>query len=209
MSFSWAATMRADQGVRLGDDIFRLCNRSGLRRVLIGVESGSPDILRRIKKDTTVEQIVTSAEMCARHGVAVIFSFIVGIPGETYDDVIQTVSLIKKLRAMSPRFETSIFYYKPYPGSTLSAELTDDMPKSLGEWAEFDYVQGAAGRWVSPQTYDFMERFKFYNRYAWGTERIVKRPIQMLARWRCRHNWFSWPVEKAILQRLRPEPELS
>jgi radical SAM superfamily enzyme YgiQ (UPF0313 family) len=207
--FSWAATMRADQGVRLGDDIFRLCNRSGLRRVLIGVESGSPDILRRIKKDTTVEQVVTSAEMCARHGVAVIFSFIVGFPGETYDDVMQTVSLIKKLRAMSPRFETSIFYYKPYPGSTLSAELTDDMPKSLGGWAEFDYVQGAAGRWVSPQIYDFIERFKFYNRYAWGRERIVKRPMQMLARWRCRHNWFSWPVEKAILQRLRPEPELS
>ena len=47
LPITWAATMRADQGVRLGDDIFRLCARSGMRRVLIGVESGSPEILKR------------------------------------------------------------------------------------------------------------------------------------------------------------------
>lgn len=201
--------MRADQGVRLGDDIFKLCVRSGMRRVLIGVESGSPDILKRIKKDTTIEQIVESAEMCVRHGVAVIFSFIVGFPGETYDDVMKTVALIKKLRAMSPKFETPIFYYKPYPGSAISSELTSAMPASLDEWAAFDFVQGEAGQWVGPETFQFMERFKFYNRYAWGRESLAKRPLQLLARWRCQRNWYDWPFEKAIVQRLRPELELS
>ncbi len=209
LPISWAATMRADQGVRLGEDTFKLCIESGMRRVLIGVESGSPDILERIKKDTTVEQILASAEMCARNGVAVIFSFIVGFPGESYDDVLQTVSLVKKLRSMSPIFETPIFYYKPYPGSAISSELTDDMPKSLDQWASFDYVQGEAGQWVGPEMYRFMERFKFYNRYAWGRESLAKRPLQILARWRCQRNWFDLPFEKAIVQRLRPEAELS
>jgi anaerobic magnesium-protoporphyrin IX monomethyl ester cyclase len=209
MSFSWAATMRADQGVRLGEDVFKLCVKSGMRRVLIGVESGSPAMLKRIKKDTTIDQIVSSAEMCARNNVAVIFSFIVGFPDETPDEVMQTVSLIKKLRSMSPNFETPIFYYKPYPGSEISAEFTAEMPQSLEAWAEFDYVQGAAGRWVSPEMYQFMERFKFYNRYAWGGQRIAKRPLQLLARWRCQHNWFNYPFEKTIVQRLRPEIELS
>ncbi len=37
-SFTWTATMRADQGERLGDDTMALCVRSGLRRVMIGVE---------------------------------------------------------------------------------------------------------------------------------------------------------------------------
>ena len=100
LSFTWAATMRADQGVRLGDDIFKLCVNSGMRRVLIGVESGSPEMLKKIQKDTTVEQVLGSAEMCARHGVAVIFSFIVGFPGESEDDVMKTVALIKTLRSM-------------------------------------------------------------------------------------------------------------
>ncbi len=209
MSFTWAATMRADQCARLGEDIFRLCVRSGMRRVLIGVESGSPAMLKRIKKDTTVEQIFSSAEMCARNGVAVIFSFIVGFPGESYNDVMQTVSLIKTLRAMSPDFETPIFYYKPYPGSEISAGVATDMPTSLDQWAQFDYVQGTVGSWVPQATYEFMERFKFYNRYAWGNERIARRPLQILARWRCQRNWFDWPLEKAIVQRLRPGAGLS
>lgn len=209
MSFTWAATMRADQGVRLGEDAFRLCVKSGMRRVLIGVESGSPAILKRIEKDTTIEQVMLSAEMCARNGVAVIFSFIVGFPGETDDDVMQTVALVKKLRAMSPAFETPIFYYMPYPGSAISAELTPEMPQSLDAWAEFDYVQGEAGRWVSSDMYQFIERFKFYNHYAWGGRRIVKRPLQLLARWRCQRNWFDFPFEKTIAQRFLPRVELS
>lgn len=209
MTFSWAATMRADQGVRLGEEVFSLCVRSGMRRVLIGVESGSPEMLERIEKDTTVEQILECAEMCARHGVAVIFSFIVGFPDEAEEQVMQTVALVKRLRRMSPKFETPIFYYKPYPGSTLSQNLGANMPGSLEDWAKFDYVQGAAGEWVSPETYRFMERFKFYNRYAWGGERLAKKPLQALARLRCKRNWFAWPVEKLIMDRLRPEVELS
>ena len=38
LKFTWAATMRADQGVRMTEDIWQLCKRSGLRRLLVGVE---------------------------------------------------------------------------------------------------------------------------------------------------------------------------
>ena len=209
VEFTWAATMRADQGVRLGEETFKLCVRSGMRRVLIGVESGSPAVLERITKDTSVDQVLASAEMCARHDVGVIFSFIVGFPGETGDDVMATVELVKRLRSMSPKFETPIFYYKPYPGSALSTGLESQMPSSLEGWSEFDYVQGSAGPWVSPPIYQFMERFKFYNRHAWGGAGLLKRPLQLAARWRCQRNWFGWPVEKLIVDRLKPEPELS
>ena len=180
-----------------------------MRRVLIGVESGSPSMLKRIKKDTTIEQILASAEMCVRHDVAVIFSFIVGFPGESYDDVMKTVALVKKLRSMSPMFETPIFYYKPYPGSSIADEAASDMPQTLDGWAKFDFVQGDAGRWVSPTTYEFMERFKFYNRHAWGARRIARLPLRTLARWRCERNNFRFPIEKAIVQRVWPETNLS
>jgi len=209
LSFTWAATMRADQGVRLGDDILKHCVDSGMRRVLIGVESGSPAMLERIQKDTTIEQILSSAEMCARHGVAVIFSFIVGFPGESHDDVMKTVALIKTLLSMSPRFETPIFYYKPYPGSSIAEQITTDRPQTLEAWADFDFVQGEAGRWVSPETYEFMQRFKFYSRHAWGISRPLRRPLQALARWRCERNYFRFPFEKAIVERLSPERRLS
>ena len=209
LRFTWAATLRADQGVRLGEEIFELCVKSGMRRVLIGVESGSPAMLKRITKDTTVEQILESADMCRRNDVAVIFSFIVGFPGESEEDLSRTVELVKKLRAMSPKFETPIFYYKPYPGSALSTGLEEYMPTSLDDWAKFDYVQGSAGPWVSAKTWRYIERFKFYNRHAWGHPRVAKLPLRSLARWRCKRNWYRIPIEKAILQKIRPETELS
>ncbi len=209
--FSWAATLRADQGTRLPEEVFKLCKRSGLRRVLIGVESGSPHIIKMITKDTRLEQILTSAELCVRHDVAVIFSFIVGFPGETTDDVQATLDLVKKLRAMSPKFETPIFYYKPYPGSQLTIQGTDDdsMPQTLMEWAEFDYVDGDTGPWVSAETYRRVERFKFYNRFAWGAETWQHWPLQKLARLRCQYDAYQWPIEKLVMDRISPPPALS
>ena len=209
MKFTWAATMRADQGVRLPEEIFELCIRSGLRRVLIGVESGSPVVLERIMKDTTVDQIIAAAEMCARHGVAGIFSFIVGFPGEGNAEVQETLDLVKKLRAMSSQFETPIFYYKPYPGSRLAQEVTADIPRNLDEWANFDYVAGAAGPWVSPQIYRLVERFKFYNRFAWGPQTAWRKPLQRLARWRCERDCYRLPLEKLVVECVKPVPRLS
>jgi radical SAM superfamily enzyme YgiQ (UPF0313 family) len=41
LPITWTATLRADQACRLGDDLFAKTVRSGLRRVMVGVESGS------------------------------------------------------------------------------------------------------------------------------------------------------------------------
>ncbi len=209
LQFTWAGTLRADQGVRLPDDTWRLCVRSGLRRVLVGVETGSNSMMKRIKKDTTVDAVLETAAKCRQHDIAVIFSFIVGFPDETEEEVEATLGLIKTLRAMSPKFETPLFYYKPYPGSTLAANVGDDVPKTLEEWARFDYVAGAAGGWVSPSLYRRIERFKFYNRHAWGPERRMRNPLQPIARWRMHNDFYGLPVEKFLVQHLRPEQSLS
>jgi radical SAM superfamily enzyme YgiQ (UPF0313 family) len=209
LTFSWAATLRADQAVRLGEEALELCVKSGLRRVLIGVESGSPATLLRIHKDTTIEQVHIAADLCRRHGLAVIFSFIVGFPGESPSAMRETLDLVKRLRGMSPKFETPIFYYKPYPGSGLAEAIAADVPKTLEEWATFDYVQGELGQWVTPGAFAEVERFKFYNRHVWVGDGLWKRPLQLASRLRCRYHWFAFPVEKALVQRLRPEQELS
>ena len=80
---SWAATMRADQGDRMSDADFALVRRSGLRRVIIGVESGSQETMDAIRKDIDLDQVFRSAEKCARHGIAVNFPFIVCFPDES------------------------------------------------------------------------------------------------------------------------------
>ena len=211
LHFSWAATMRADQGVRLSDDAFGLCVKSGLRRVMIGVESGSQEMLDWMKKDVTIEQIIASAEMCVRHDIAAIFPFIVGFPNETDKSVAASLAMVKQLRRMSPRFETPIFYFKPYPGSAITDEVVKQgyqLPNTVEGWANFDYI-GSSGPWVTPERYQMVERFKFYNRFAWGPERLIRRPMQWLARIRCSRDFYDFPIEKIVLDRLKPLPTLS
>jgi anaerobic magnesium-protoporphyrin IX monomethyl ester cyclase len=209
LKFSWAGTLRADQGVRLPEETWRLCVESGLRRLLVGVETGSPSMMKRILKDTTVDDVLETASKCRRHGIDIVFSFIVGFPGETPAQLEDTLALIKTLRAMSPRFETPIFYYKPYPGSALAREVQDQVPRSLDEWAAFDFVAGAAGGWVSAEVSRRVERFKFYNNMAWGPETRARRPLQRIARWRARHDYYAFPVEKFLVERLHPSERLS
>ncbi len=211
LRFTWTATMRADQGIRLTDAIFRRCVRSGMRRVLIGVESGDQATLDWMQKDITIEQVVACAELCAHHGVGAHFPFIVGFPDEGDESVARSLRLAHRLRRMSPRFETPIFYFKPYPGSPITAQAVSDgyeLPTSLEGWADFDFI-GSAGPWVSPELFRHVERFKFYNRFAGGRDRLLKRPLASLARWRCRHDFFALPMEKLVVERLAPTPQLS
>ena len=208
---SWAATLRADQCARMGEAIFEKCRASGMRRVLVGVESGSQEMMDRIKKDIKLEQVFHTAETCRKHGVAVIFPFIVGFPEETPDSVQASLDVAKRLRALSTDFQTPFFYFKPYPGSAITDEAVRagfSLPCTLDEWAAFDFI-GSAGPWVTPETHRRVERFKFYQQVAWNRVPTWQRPLQALARWRCRNDQYALPVEKVVGEWLRPPVELS
>jgi radical SAM superfamily enzyme YgiQ (UPF0313 family) len=210
--FTWAATMRADQGVRLPDDVWKLCRQSGLRRLLVGVESGDDQMLRRIKKDISIDKVFQTAERMRALGIAGIFPFIVGFPDESDASVDATLACARRLREMSSAFETPIFYFKPYPGSAIVMEAVRngfELPGSLGDWSQFDYVAGLPGPWVTPEKYRLIERFKFFldlasNRRGWPTSWLGR-----LARLRCDRKEFRWPVEMAVIRRLRPAQKLS
>jgi radical SAM superfamily enzyme YgiQ (UPF0313 family) len=212
LQISWAATMRADQGMRLPQTLWRLARKSGLRRLLVGVESGDESMLKRIKKDIKLAQVFHTAEQMRELGIAGNFPFIVGFPGESDASVSATIDCVKRLRSMSPRFETPIFYFKPYPGSALVQEAVNDgfrLPDNLGEWAEFDYVAGLPGPWVSRSKYQLIERFKFFQELAWRPASSGWGLLQRLARYRCQHDEYRWPVEMNLLHWLQPREQLS
>ena len=211
LPITWAATMRADQGDRLSEEAMAKCKRSGLRRVIIGVESGSQEMMDHIKKDIKLEQVFLSAEKCRRHGVNVIFPFIIGFPGETDASVQASLDVAKRLRAMDSGFETPIFYFKPYPGSSLTDDAVRDgytLPCTLDDWSRFD-MYSSAGPWVSAEKHRLVERFKFYQRIAWTQGSPWSRPLRRLARWRLDRDAYALPVEKVVGDWLWPQPEMS
>ncbi len=211
LKFSWAGTMRADQGHRLSEEDFAKLKRSGLRRVLIGVESGSQEMMDWMKKDIKLEQVYECAERCKRHDIAVIFPFIVGFPNETEKNFQASLRMAAELRSMKHDFTTPIFYFKPYPGSEITREVEKQgyqLPATIQEWADFDYI-GSRGPWVSSEQYELVERFKFYNHFAGRKNHPALAPLQALARWRVRRQRFALPLEMRLAQWLVPQARLS
>jgi anaerobic magnesium-protoporphyrin IX monomethyl ester cyclase len=212
MKITWAATMRADQGVRLPPAVWQRCKDSGLRRLLVGVESGSNEVLKRIRKDIKIEQVYETAETMLRYGIAGHFPFIVGFPDESDESVQASLHCAKKLRAMSPDFLTPIYYFKPYPGSALVIEAVERgyrLPQTLSEWAKFDYVAGEPGPWVSAEKFELIERFKFFHELAWKKVSPGRRLLQRIARYRCNSDNYRWPVEMLFTRWLAPAQKLS
>ena len=92
--------------------------------------------------------------MMLKYDIAGHFPFIVGFPDESDASIQATLDCAKKLRSLSPDFLTPIYYFKPYPGSELVIEAVARgfrLPETLEAWAEFDYVAGQPGPWVSPR----------------------------------------------------------
>lgn len=212
MKITWAATMRADQGVRLPEQVWALCKQSGLRRLLVGVESGSNEMLKRIRKDIKIEQVYATAEKMLKYNIAGHFPFIVGFPDESDASIQATLDCAKKLRSLSPDFLTPIYYFKPYPGSELVIEAVARgfrLPQTLEAWAQFDYVAGMPGPWVSPEKFKLIERFKFFHELAWKRMSRGKKLLQQLARYRCELDEYRWPVEMLLTRWVLPAQRLS
>jgi len=211
LNFTWAATMRADQGSRMTVEDFKICAKSGLRRLLIGVESGSQEMMNWLKKDIKIEQVYMCAERCKDLGIAVQFPFIVGFPEESDESIKETVKVALELNSMHPNFHTPIFYFKPYPGTTITDNVVKNgykLPETVHEWSDFDFV-GSSGPWVSEEKYDFFEKFKFYLKFAYSNQKAIYKPLQLLARWRCKHKYFNIPVEKKIVDKFFKKQQLA
>lgn len=209
--FTWASTMRADQGNRMSFEDFKLCKEGGLRRLLIGVESGTQEMMNWLKKDIKLEHVLLCAERCRELNISVIFPFIVGFPNEPNKSIEGTKSMVRKLAFMSAGFETPIFYFKPYPGTQITLEAVKNgsykLPETIQEWSEFDYI-GSKGPWVSNQLFNEMERLKFYLKLNRQRKMFLK-PLRWLAKRRVQKMYFRFPIEKRIVELVKPSTKLS
>ncbi len=122
-----------------------------------------------------------------------------------------SLEVARRLRRLSPHFQTPFFYFIPYPGSRLMAEVAGKgfrAPRSLEEWADFE-TTNSTGPWVTPAKFKLIERLNFYRQMAVNPSHIWPQPLQLLARWRCRHDFYALPLEKVLGQRWLPprQPE--
>ncbi len=138
MGFTWQMPTGTRSEAIDGEVASRL-KKSGCVNVTYAPESGSKELLQRIKKRVNLSSIKISMKEAAEAGLIVRAQFIFGLPDETPRDLWKTIRLIV-WAAFHGVADITIGPFTPYPGSELFEsfkakgripELTDDFFLSL------------------------------------------------------------------------------
>jgi anaerobic magnesium-protoporphyrin IX monomethyl ester cyclase len=92
IQFFWSCDTRVDV---LGDELLREMRLAGCQRLSLGVESGSPEIIKQIDKKITVKQIVESTQLAKKYGIKVRYFMMLGNRGETAKTFRETLDFLK------------------------------------------------------------------------------------------------------------------
>ena len=90
--------------------------KAGCKGLYIGFESGSEDILKRIKPGFNIEKSYKVAEWCNDLGIKMFGSYLVGLPFETEEDIQKTHAFANKYNSGGVNW---INVYVGLPGSAL------------------------------------------------------------------------------------------
>lgn len=95
------------------EELFRILKRAGCRELLVGFESGDPDILAGIGKRSTVEDSYRFMEMARKTKLDVHGCFVLGLPGETEETMERTIRFALSLGLHTVQFSAAV----PFPGT--------------------------------------------------------------------------------------------
>lgn len=125
--FQWRAMAHVLTFNKVEVDLLRELKQSGCFELFIGIESGSPRVLRQINKTSNIAKIIDNLSRVLSVGIHLKGYFIYGFPSETVEDMERTYTLARTLKeranAFGANFRTSVFQYRPYHGTQIFHDL--------------------------------------------------------------------------------------
>lgn len=124
-------------------DLYALMKQAGCVYIASGIESGSQRILDSLWKDYTPEEIREALRRIAEADIPFNTNFIVGLPGETMEDLRDTFRLVRHISETVGTHHIKCYMYHPIPGSVLFDQEASEgqeivYPMSLEEWGDID-----------------------------------------------------------------------
>jgi radical SAM superfamily enzyme YgiQ (UPF0313 family) len=102
-------------------EILEKMKEAGCWLIAFGLESGSDESLKKMKKGTTVSDNIKAVRLAQKAGIKVFGYYLIGLPWETKKDFDETMKLAKKLKCDL----NEIHIATPYPGTELSKIVAD------------------------------------------------------------------------------------
>jgi hopanoid biosynthesis associated radical SAM protein HpnJ len=111
LGLAWSCNSRAN----INYETIKLMKDCGLRLFLVGYESGNQQILDRVKKGVTLEEMRAFTRACRELGVVIHGTFVLGLPVETKETIEETIRFAQELDV----FSIQVSLAAPYPGTEL------------------------------------------------------------------------------------------
>ena len=129
--FKWSAFVRVNTVDR---EILELMRDAGCDGVSFGIESGNPEMLRRVKKGITLDQAKNAVRMCKEAGIPAHASFMVGLPGESFETLRNTREFSQSLN-----IPYGYHFLAPFPGTTVREKIEEyDLEILTDDWTRYD-----------------------------------------------------------------------
>jgi radical SAM superfamily enzyme YgiQ (UPF0313 family) len=151
------------------EDMAAQMAEAGLRGYFIGFESGNDRVLSFIRKGTTVEENLEAARICRKYDIKIWANYMLGLPTETKEEVMDTVRLMKEI---DPDYYSPAFF-TPHPGTDL---YNYAVQHDLSRITDYDsYRRNPTEPKIKGQDYEFLK---------WAmAESQRRKPINAFKRW--------------------------
>jgi anaerobic magnesium-protoporphyrin IX monomethyl ester cyclase len=219
----WWAEGRIDTMDLFSDESLQAIADSGCTMIFFGAESGNNKLLHQMDKGgkQTGEKIRAFAERIKRFGIIPEYSFVLGLPAATEEQVWQQiydeVAFIKDIKRINPQTEIVIYVFTPVPteGSELYAESASHgfrFPATLKEWMQpqwlnFDLHREFLTPWLKPEMIRYIHDFEtvIHARYPtvsdYKLSAFQRKAIHRISSFRYHSNIFRYPWElKALMK---------
>jgi len=128
----WDCCLRVSQ---LDRELLAEMKASGCIQIEYGFECGSDAGLGRIGKNTTMADNRRAVTLTRQAGIRVFADIMLGLPGETAEDIQATVDFIRWSR---PEVLSAGRLY-PLPGTAIYSELPDSVRSNI-DWGTYSYI---------------------------------------------------------------------
>lgn len=118
----------------VGRDVLEAMAVAGCRAYKFGVESADPEVLRRIPKNISLDDVVRTVRDCKRLGIQTHATYLLGLPGETRESARRTIDFALELGTHTLQFAIAT----PYPGTALYERAKREGWLTKASWLDFD-----------------------------------------------------------------------
>lgn len=113
---NWTCDARADCGLALLNEMAE----AGCNSIAYALESGSPKVLKAIKKDLDVSSIIEFAKESKRLGMRGLVFVMYSMPEETYNDFQMTMNVLKRIKPYI--YDIDVHHLHILPGTELEEQ---------------------------------------------------------------------------------------